>query len=493
MTLWLVFALMTAAAVFAVLWPLSWRGVRARAQGGSDLAVYRDQLDEIARDRAAGLIGESEAEAAKIEVSRRLIAAADSEEAGKKANADTQARDRSSLWRRRITAAAALLLVPAGAAALYIHLGSPQLPGEPLAARLNAIHEHSPIAKLVAQVETHLVKNPNDARGYEVLAPVYLRLGRFDDAVHARRKIIALAGDSATREADLGEALVAAANGVVTDDAKQAFEKALKLDPKELKARFFTGVMAQQDGDTDKAAGIWRGMLAKAPANAPWAPAVRQALARIGKPVAPPAGATASGAPRGPTAAQVAGAANLSANDRAAMIRGMVAKLAARLKQNGDDVDGWVRLVRSYRVLGDVQKAHAAMADAETALKDKPDKLRAFKQAAANGAGPVAPPQAAAPSVAAPGPSAADVAAANKMSAADRSTMIHTMVARLADRLKQNGNDVAGWQRLVRAYMVLGERDKAVAAAADARKALAADPDKLRQLDDMIKSLGLAS
>ena len=251
--------------------------------------------------------------------------------------------------------------------------------------------------------------------------------------------------------------------------------------------------MAQQDGDKDKAAGIWRGMLAKAPANAPWAPAVRQALARIGRPVAPPAGATASGTPRGPTAAQIAGASNLSPNDRAAMIRGMVAKLADRLKQNGDDVDGWVRLVRSYRVLGDMQKAQAAMVDAENALKDKPDKLRAFKEAAADTAGPAVAPPAAAPSATVPGPSAADVAAASKMSAADRSAMIHKMVARLADRLKQNGGDVAGWQRLLRAYMVLGERDKALAAAADARKALAADPAKLRQLDDMIKSLGLPS
>jgi len=490
MTLWFVFALMTAAAVFAVLWPLSWHGANAR--GGSDLAVYRDQLDEIARDQAAGLIGESEAAAAKVEVSRRLIAAADSEQAGKAADAAPQARDRSSLWRRRIIAAAALLLVPAGAAALYLHLGSPQLPGEPLAARLKAIHEHSPIAKLVAQVETHLAKSPNDVRGYEVLAPVYLRLGRFEDAVHARRKIIALAGESATREADLGEALVAAANGVVTDEAKQAFEKSLKLDPNELKAQFFTGMMAQQDGDVAKAADIWRGMLAKAPPKAPWAPAVRQALVRIGKPMTPPAGATAAGTPPGPSQAQIAGAANMSQNDRTAMIRGMVQRLADHLKQNGDDVDGWLRLVRSYRVLGDVQKAHAAIVDAEQALKDKPDKLRAFKEGAANTASPAAP-QAAAPSSAAPGPSAADVAAANKMSATDRSAMIHSMVARLADRLKQNGNDVAGWQRLLRAYMVLGERDKAVAAAADARKALAADPAKLRELDDMIKSLGLES
>lgn len=492
MTLWLVFALMTAAAVLAVLWPLSRRGVSQR--GGSDLAVYRDQLDEITRDRDAGLIGEAEAQAAKVEVSRRLITAADSpDNEDESGAAPTEgARDRSSLWRRRITAAAALVLVPVGAAALYLHLGSPQMPGEPLAARLNAIHQSSPIAKLVAQVETHLAKNPNDARGYEVLAPVYLRLGRFEDAVNARRKVIALAGDSAAREADLGEALIAAANGVVTDAAKTAFVRALKLDPSDLKAKFFTGLAAQQDGDIDKAATIWRGMLAKAPADAPWVPSVQRALAGIGKPVPSAGGAVASGTTRGPSAAQVAGAANMSMNDRSAMIRGMVAKLAARLKENGDDVAGWLQLVRSYRVLGEAKKAQLAVADAEQALKGQPDKLRAFKEGA-NAAGPAAPPVASAPAMAAPGPSAADVAAAGQMSTADRSAMIHSMVARLADRLKQDGNDVAGWQRLLRAYMVLGERDKAKGAAADARKALAGDPDKLRQIDDMIKSLGLES
>ncbi len=485
MALWFVFALMTAAAVFAVLWPLSRRGVSQR--GGSDIAVYRDQLDEIARDHAVGLIGEAEAQAARVEVSRRLIAAADSVEAGGESTADAapSARDRSSLWRRRITAAAALLLVPIGAAALYLHLGSPQLPGEPLAARLNAIHQNSPIAKLVAQVETHLAKNPNDVRGYEVLAPVYLRLGRFQDAVRARRKVIELSGDNATREADLGEALIAAANGVVTDEAKTAFEDALKLDPNELKARFFTGMAAQQDGNIEKAAAIWRGMLAKAPSDAPWVPSVQRALAGIGKPVSPAVAA----APRGPSAAQIAGAANMSMNDRAAMIRGMVGKLAARLKQNGDDVPGWLQLVRSYRVLGETKNARLAVADAERALKDNPEKLRSFKEAV-NAAGPAAPPVAP-PTAAAPGPSAADVAAASKMGTEDRSAMIYSMVARLAHRLKQNGGDVAGWQRLLRAYMVLGEREKALAAAADARRALAGDPDKLRQLDDIVKSLRL--
>ena len=365
MTLWFVFALMTAAAVFAVLWPLS-RRVPAAA-GGSDVAVYRDQLDEIARDRASGLIGQAEAEAAKIEVSRRLIAAADS------AQAVPNERAGSPLRRRRATAVAALLSLPLGAAALYLAIGSPQLPGAPLAERLAAAHENAPIAKLIAQVETHLEKNPNDARGYAVLAPVYLRLGRFADAVNANRKVIALSGETAQRQADLGEALTASANGIVTVEAKAAFERAVALDNSEPKARFFIGVAAEQDGDKTKAAAIWRDMLAQAPPGAPWAATVQQALASIGEAApAPPLAA----APPGPSAADVAAAANMSEKDRGEMIRSMVAGLAARLQQNGDDIDGWERLLRAYIVLGERAKAQAAAVDARKALAGDADKLR---------------------------------------------------------------------------------------------------------------------
>ena len=378
MTLWFVFALMTAAAVFAVLWPLSRRG--PAAAGGSDIAVYRDQLDEIVRDRAAGLIGEAEADAAKVEVSRRLLAAAD---------AEGLRQERGSPQRhRRVTAVIALLLLPLGATALYLMLGSPRLPGAPLAERVAAAQENAPVVKLVAQVEAHLEKNPNDARGFAVLAPVYLRLGRFTDAVNANRKVIALAGETAERQADLGEALTAAANGIVTAEAKTAFERAVALDANEMKATFFIGLAAQQDGDKAKASAIWRGMLAKAPPAAPWIATVQQALASVGEKV--------EAAPAAPT-----------------------------------------------------------------------------------------------PDAAQPGPSAADIAAAAKLSEQERGDMIRGMVAQLADRLKQNGGDLDGWQRLLRAYMVLGERDKAQAAAGDARKALAGDADKLRKIEDMIKSLGL--
>lgn len=360
MLLWFVIALMTAAAIFAVLWPL---GRAADQQGGSDLAVYRDQLDEVERDLRAGLIGEADAQAARVEISRRLIAAADAAEFAHKLPPG------SPLWRRRAAAVAAVVLLPIVAIALYLTIGSPQLPGQPLEARLRAAHQDSSIVSLVAKVEAHLERNPDDARGYEVLAPVYLRLGRLADAVSARRKLLTLSGENAERQSDLGEALTAAANGIVTADAKSAFDRALALDPAQFKAKFYIGMAAEQDGDRSQAVAVWRDMIDKAPADAPWLPVVRDALSRVAN--EPPVAA----AP-GPSREDVAVAGTMSEKDRGEMIRGMVARLADRLKENGGDIEGWQRLLRAYMVLGERDKAHAAAAEAKRALADDPDKLR---------------------------------------------------------------------------------------------------------------------
>ena len=357
MALWLVFALMTAAAIFAVLWPLS-RGNAKR--GGSDVAVYRDQLDEIARDRSSGLIGAAEAEAAKVEVSRRLLAAADAEQA---VPPDAAA---SPVWHRRIVARIALVVLPVGAAVLYMSLGSPNLPGAPLAERAAAPRDSRSIEELVAQVEQRAATNPDDGRAWEVLAPVYMRFGRFEDSARAWRNAIRLNGASATRETDYGEALVAAANGVITAEAKAAFDRALVLDKDDVKTRFYLGLAADQDGKRGDAEKIWRDLLANAPPDAPWAPMVRQQLARIAPNTAAP----------GPSAADSEAAAAMTPDQRREMIGGMVARLADRLKQDGSDVDGWLRLVRAYTVLQERDKAQAAAADAKRALAAEPDKLR---------------------------------------------------------------------------------------------------------------------
>jgi len=366
MALWFPLALMTLAAVFMVLWPLG-RARLAPASGG-DLAVYRDQMRELARERSAGLIGSAEAEAARVEISRRLLGAADAQG---KAPAPPAAP-----WRRRFVAVAALVALPLGAIAVYLTLGIPGLPDQPLAARANGPGNRS-LPALVAQVEDRLERNPQDGRGWEVLGPVYMRLGRFDDAVRARRNALRLLGASAAREGDLGEALVSAANGVVTAEAKAAFDRALALDAKDPRARFFTGLAAQQDGNNDEAAAIWHELIARAPADAPWIHVVRESLARLENPAAAPA------AP-GPSATDVAAAAEMAPQARDQMVRGMVERLAEHLARDGADLDGWVRLVRAYLVLGEQERARDAAADARHALAGDPDKLRRLDAALAD-------------------------------------------------------------------------------------------------------------
>jgi cytochrome c-type biogenesis protein CcmH len=360
MMLWFVFALMTAAAIFAVLWPLS-RGVRPQ-QEGSEAAVYKDQLSEIDRDVAAGLIGSSEAEAARVEISRRLLTASDNQ------------RDRpitSNIRLRRSAAVIALIGLPVLAVAFYLPLGSPQLGDFPLAQRTRDVTQ--PLDNLLAQVEQHLERNPTDGRGWTVIAPVLARLGRYDEAVRAYRNSITYSGDNAGRRADLGEAIAAAAGGVVTSEAKAEFERAIALNAEEVKARYFLGVAAEQDGRKAEAASIWRAMLAGAPSDAPWRRPVQDALARVGGPTAPVLSDDAEAAAK-----------DMNEADRGAMIRGMVDRLASRLKQNGNDVEGWLRLVRAYMVMGDSEKAKGALADARQAVANDAERLRRLNEGLKN-------------------------------------------------------------------------------------------------------------
>jgi cytochrome c-type biogenesis protein CcmH len=359
MTLWFVFALMTAAAVFAVLLPLG-RSQRPQNEG-SEATVYKDQLTEIDRDVAAGLIGAPEAEAARVEISRRLLAAAD------------HRRDppvTSNVRLRRAVAVIALVGLPIVAIALYLPLGSPRLPDFPLAERTRAPDATQPLDNLVAQVEAHLEKNPTDGRGWSVLAPVLTRLGRYDEAVRAYRNSITYNGDTAARRADLGEALTGAAGGVVTSEAKAEFERAVALNADEAKPRYFLGLAAEQDGRAAEAASIWRAMLAKAPPDAPWRPLVQAALARVG-------GGSSAPALSDDT---MAAAKDMNETDRNAMIHGMVERLATRLKQNGDDVEGWLRLVRAYMVMGDRDKARSALTDARQAVANDAERLRQLNE-----------------------------------------------------------------------------------------------------------------
>jgi cytochrome c-type biogenesis protein CcmH len=467
MTLLLILVAMTAAAALAVIWPLA-RNV-ADARSGSDVVVYRDQLDEIERDLASGHIGKLEAEEARVEISRRLLVAADAAR-----TASTAPGAASAAWQRRIAAGAALLALPTLAGGLYLWLGSPELASAQQQSPPGIAAAEDSIDSLVAQAEAHLQRNPEDGRGWEILAPVYMRLDRYSDSVTAWRNALQLLGDDADREANLGEALTAEANGVVTAEAKAAFVRAVTLDNTTVSARYYLGLAAEQDGQREDAAKIWRDLLAEAPAGAPWVDTVRSALARA---------ESNSVASSGPNFTPRPDAANQPTDQQSAMIHAMVDSLAARLKQDGSDVDGWVRLVRSYKVLGETEKARAATADAQHALAGEPDKMSKL-DAALKALDTVK-----ATSVA-PEPSAAGMAASNAPAVHQGGT-IQDMVERLAQRLKESGSDPEGWLMLVRSYATLGERDKATAAVTDARRALAANPAGLEQFNAALANINI--
>jgi cytochrome c-type biogenesis protein CcmH len=360
MTLWFVFALMTSAAIFAVLWPL---GQAKPPHEGSEAAVYKDQLAEIERDVSAGAIGAPEANAARVEISRRLLAAADA----------PRGRLLSNTKLRRAVAVIALAGLPITALAFYLPLGSPNLGDFPLAERARAPIASQPLDNLVAQVEAHLEKNPTDGRGWAVLAPVLAKLSRFDDAVRAYRNAITYNGESAARRADLGETIAISAGGIVTSEAKNELERAVALDTNEIKANYYLGVAAEQDGRASDAVAIWRAMLERAPPDATWRPLIEAALTRVGGPAMPVLSDDT-----------MAAAKDMTDADRTAMIRGMVDGLATRLKQNGDDVEGWLRLTRAYKVLGDLQNAVNSIADARQALGGDAQKLRTLNEGLKN-------------------------------------------------------------------------------------------------------------
>jgi len=238
-------------------------------------------------------------------------------------------------------------------------------------------------------------------------------------------------------------------------------------------ARFYLGVAAEQDGDREKAVKIWRDLIADAPADAHWVGDVRAALARVEGP--------APASPPGLTTAKIAAAVKGPPEQQDASIRGMVEGLAARLRQDGSDLDGWVKLVRSYKVLGDADKAQAAVADAQKAFAEDPDKRQrldaALKELDAGQNPATAAASAAAPS--APGAAAPE----------HEGETIRNMVDRLAERLKKSGDNPERWLMLVRSYMTLGEMDKANAATEDARRALSADPAKLKFFNDAMQRI----
>lgn len=376
MLFWIVAALLTLGASLAVLAPLARARRSVATAADHDLEVYKDQLQELERDSRRGLINPAEAEQARAEIGRRIL------RLGQRTD-DRQGALASPV--ARMAAMVAVLAVPVVSWGLYGYLGSPDMPSQPLQARLEADPAKSSIDELVARAEKHLAANPNDGKGWDVLAPVYLRMGRFTDAVGAYHAAIRLEGSTAARESGLGEALASAADGVISDEAEAAFNRALRLEPDYPKARFYLATAMAQDGKLQEAVAAWREMLVKLPADSPWRVPVEQAVAEADKRLAAgKAPSTTSGTTTtGPTQQDMDAAATMSDADRSAMIETMVAGLDEKLRQNPRDPEGWQRLIRSYMVLGRKADALEALKRGTAALGEGSAEAATLSQFAA--------------------------------------------------------------------------------------------------------------
>jgi cytochrome c-type biogenesis protein CcmH len=265
--------------------------------------------------------------------------------------------------------------IPLIAGSLYVGLGSPNLPGRPhdtksAASDTGAVTGTKPdaadLGQLINQVEARLRQAPDDGRGWDVIAPVYLRDQRFADAKFAYARAIELQGPSAARLMGFGESAIRMSDGVVTVEARTAFEKVLAIEPARIEPRYWIAVAREQAGDLAQAAADYRALLSTAPSDAPWRAGVALRLAAI----APVAGPTPlSAIQRGPTAEQAAAAASMTPEQRQQMIASMVDGLHARLKTTDTgDAAGWLRLVRAYATMGEESKARAALSEARLAV-----------------------------------------------------------------------------------------------------------------------------
>ncbi len=349
---WIIAGLLVLAALIALLKPLLWATPESADEAESVLAVFRRQLTNLDTEIAQGRLAADEAAAVRTEITRRMLAAADQETQNSRPAVLGSA---ATSWRIGVAIGIAALL-PAAALAIYSVVGaSAAIERGGSAAAANATDDRAKLAVAAEQLKARLQQEPGHVEGWVLLARTFASLERYPEAREAYAQAIALAPKEPRLHAELGELLVLAAGGDVTAEAEAEFAKAGD-DPR---ARFYGAEAALQRGDREAAKATLRALLATAPAEAPWRKVVQERLAEIA-PGEPPPAAKASG----PTAQDVAAAQSMSPEQRQAMIRSMVDRLAARVEQNPNDKDGWTRLAHAYDVLGETEKAEGARARA---------------------------------------------------------------------------------------------------------------------------------
>jgi cytochrome c-type biogenesis protein CcmH len=376
MLVWLLFAGLTAAVLAVLLRPFS----RARLprlssdDNAADLAVYRDQLAQLDDDARRGTMGAEELESAKLEVARRILKTADVRlDRAPSPDADARRETRARLEKRVLIAIATL--IPVFAVVLYLGLGSPWLPSKPYAGGGQPVKATASLVELIQRVETRLRQHPEDGTGWDVIAPVYFKAERFEEAATAYGNAVRILGETPARLAGFAEATVLANGGRVVAAARAAYEKLLKADPGRYEPRFWLALGREQDGDTDAALGAYQALLADPAVSAEGRRLIAERIATLDG-----SGQNKHAPPKefGRSVAAIEAAGQLSDDERRLMITRMVEGLAQRLQANGQDRDGWTRLIRSYVILGRLDDAKAALATARKTLSNDPLAMAEF-------------------------------------------------------------------------------------------------------------------
>lgn len=391
MTFWIIAFLIAVATALSMLVALRARG-DTQSAAASDLKVYRDQLEEVDRDLARGVLTESEAETVRTEVSRRLL------EADKRAQM-AQASETGRAWPAAALIAAVML---GGGYWLYTTIGAPGYPDQPMATRIAEIADAAanrmgqqeaedqaaatmlpppePDARfleLMDELRAVLADRPDDLRGLGLLAQNEARLGNFRAAQEAQARIIELKGD-AVEPIDLIamiDMMVFAAAGYVSPEAEEQIRRLLAIAPENGAAQYYTGLTLAQNGRPDQAFPIWRRLLEQGPQNAPWIPIIRQEIVGIAAAAGVNYDLPSGGGVRGPDAEAMAAADEMSEEDRQAMIEGMVEGLAARLASEGGTAEEWAQLITALGVLGDTDRAGAIVAEAREVFAESAEAL----------------------------------------------------------------------------------------------------------------------
>jgi cytochrome c-type biogenesis protein CcmH len=418
MRLWLVLTIMTSVAAVLLSAPFIRRTDRPRADTVGDIEVYRDQLEEIENELRQGLIDDAQAAAARIEIKKQALTASKS---GQCAMPTLSQNERNFAM---ICVAAIVVL---GSTALYAITGNPDLPSvggfvATQAKSFAASHQPSsfevadaqtsgseslldqrpqaglpPVEDMIERLAARLARSPKDPEGWRTLGWSYASTGRFSEAGQAYAKAIELNPDMAEIRSARVEALVRAAGGSVTTEAKKAIEDTLRLEPKDVRARFFKGLAKEQQGDKTSALTDWIELLHDANSDEPWVLDLQNRIVQLERNLGVDPAPTASGLPelqeaegethraidKGPSPDDLRRAEGVLPAERSAMIRGMVGGLSNRLEQSPRDADGWIKLIRSRMVLGESNLAMQALRRSLEVFADDPperDRIAAAAQ-----------------------------------------------------------------------------------------------------------------